>query len=54
MIEDIGKEEIVDGELLNWVNLDLYGIKDEYFNEEEGTTMLNSVPPIEKTCISLN
>ena len=40
------EEDIVDGELLNWENLNLNIFEDYYTNEEEGTAMLNSGPSI--------
>ena len=44
MIEDGGEEETVDGELMNWRNLNINDFEDDYSDEDEGTAMLNSVP----------
>ena len=39
-----GEEEILDGELMNWVNLNLDYLDNDYYNKEEGDDMLNSGP----------
>ena len=44
MIEAGYEEEIVDGELLNWEKINLDNFEDDYSDEEEGTSMLNSGP----------
>ena len=44
VIESRCEEDIVDVELLNWVNLNLDDFEDDYSDEEEGTAMLNSGP----------
>ena len=43
MIEAVYEEEIVDGELMNWENLNLNNFEYEYSDEEEGAAMINSV-----------
>ena len=43
MIEAVGGEDIVDGELLNWGNLNLYDFEEDYSYEKEWTVILNSV-----------
>ena len=51
MIEAGGEIDIVDGELLNWLNLNPYEFKDDYSDEEEETDMLNLVPSSEKKMV---
>ena len=47
MIEAGCEEDIVDVELLNWVNLNLDDFEDDYSDEKEGTVVIKPGPSIE-------